>query len=67
MVLDSGVSQDEALKQIHNLCQNCLKPNLLPALFNFYNDVLPVAPSGKFDVTKMKNDTKNIVDFNVKV
>ena len=66
-VLDNEVSQDGALKQIHDLCKNRLKPNHLPTLFKFYKDALPVAPSGKLDVAKMKNNTENIVEYNVKV
>ncbi len=60
-VLDSEISKNEAMKKIFNFCQSCLKPNHMPAWFKFYDDALPVAPSGKLDISKMKNDISGIV------
>ena len=63
IVLNKDMRQKDFLNKVNNLCKEKLKPAYIPMLFKFYDASLPVAPSGKLDITQMKNDTKEIVHY----
>lgn len=44
----------EAFEELKDVCTNKLPENHFSYLLNLYNNVLPVAQSGKLIVTKMK-------------
>lgn len=61
IVLTDGADEKTALKTIKEHCENKLLANHVPTLVKLYDTALPVAPSGKLNVTQMENDRDNLV------
>lgn len=59
LVDEADVSQTLAIIKQH--CSDKLKGNHLPTLAKLYDSTLPVAPSGKLDVTVMEKDIVGLV------
>lgn len=62
LVLEDGADKEETLAQIRRHCSEALEEHCQPRWFKFYDDALPVAPSGKLDVVQMQDDIKRIVE-----
>lgn len=60
-VLIGGANQEETLRIIKKHCAEKLDSTHQPELFRFYDDALPVAPSGKLDIRKMQENTDHLV------
>lgn len=60
-VLIGGANQEETLRMIKKHCAEKLDSTHQPELFRFYDDALPVAPSGKLDIRKMQENTDHLV------
>lgn len=60
-VLIGGANQEETLRIIKKHCAEKLDSTHQPELFRFYDDALPVAPSGKLDIRKMQENTDRLV------
>ena len=52
---------EETLRMIKKHCAEKLESTHQPELFRFYDDALPVAPSGKLNVNEMKENTDHLV------
>lgn len=63
IVLTAEADRDTVLKLIKNHCSNKLPVNHVPELVKIYDSALPVALSGKLDVTKMENDIENLIEI----
>ena len=62
-VLDAAASKEEVTRKIAEHCTCKLPENHQPTLYKFYDDVLPVAPSGKLDILNMRKNIENLYDF----
>lgn len=62
LVLEDGADKEETLAQIRWHCSEALEEHCQPRWFKFYEDALPMAPSGKLDVAQMQDDIKGIVE-----
>ncbi len=60
-VLIGGANQEETLRIIKKHCAEKLDSTHQPELFRFYDDALPVAPSGKLNIRKMQENTDHLV------
>lgn len=60
-VLIGGANQEETLHIIKKHCAEKLDSTHQPELFRFYDDALPVAPSGKLDIRKMQENTDHLI------
>lgn len=60
-VLIGGANQEETLRMIKKHCAEKLDSTHQPELFRFYDDALPVAPSGKLDIRKMQENTDHLI------
>lgn len=63
IVLTADADQNTALKLIKNHCLSKLPTNHMPTLVKVYNSALPVAPSGKLNVSQMENDTDDLIEI----
>lgn len=63
IVLTAGVKKDTILRHVKDYCSGKLPANHTPKLVKLYDTALPVAPSGKLDVTKMERDTNNLLEI----
>lgn len=61
IVLTENADNKATLKAIKSHCFSKLPANHMPTLVKMYNSALPVAPSGKLNVTQMENDTKDLI------
>lgn len=59
--LIGGANLEETLRMIKKHCAEKLESTHQPELFRFYDDALPVAPSGKLNVNEMKENTDHLV------
>lgn len=59
--LIGGANQEETLRMIKEHCTEKLDATHQPELFRFYDDALPVAPSGKLDIRKMQENTDHLI------
>ena len=59
--LIGGANQAETLRMIKKHCAEKLDSTHQPELFRFYDDALPVAPSGKLDIRKMQENTDRLI------
>lgn len=59
--LIGGANQEETLRMIKKHCAEKLDSTHQPELFRFYDDALPVAPSGKLDIRKMQENTDHLI------
>lgn len=60
-VLDSHANQEQTLYMIKEHCANRLDSVHQPELIRLYGDALPVAPSGKLNINKMKKNTDELI------
>lgn len=60
-VLIGGANQEETLRMIKKHCAEKLDSTHQPELLRFYDDALPVAPSGKLNIRKMQENTDHLV------
>ena len=63
IVLSSEKPQEKVLENIRKNCSSALPANHLPSLVKMYDSALPVAPSGKLDVSKMEKDINNLIEI----
>ena len=54
-------NQEETLRMIKVHCAEKLDATHQPTLLRLYDDALPVAPSGKLDIRKMKENTDHLI------
>ncbi len=59
--LIGGANQEEVLHMIKTHCTEKLDVTHQPTLLRLYDDALPVAPSGKLDIRKMKENTDHLI------
>ena len=59
--LIGGANQEETLRMIKKHGAEKLDSTHQPELFRFYDDALPVAPSGKLDIRKMQENTDHLI------
>lgn len=60
IVITDNEKRDSILKNIADICKQTLPESYFPKYLKIYDDALPVASSGKLDVTAMKNSTNNL-------
>ena len=61
LVLSDGADIETILHSIKAHCIEALPKSYRPMIFHVYDDALPVAPSGKLDIAKMRNDVDNLI------
>lgn len=61
MVLDKGADAASTLACVKKYCRSKLTPEYVPTWVKLYDLALPVAPSGKLDVSVMEEDIKNLI------
>lgn len=57
--------EETVLREIISACQDALDADHMPVWFKLYSDALPVAPSGKLDISKMQNDISGLIKFDL--
>lgn len=62
IVFTNESNHSDVLKEITIKCKQKLDKNYYPKYFKIYKDSLPVAPSGKLDITAMKNNTSDLIE-----
>ena len=60
-VLIGGANQGETLCRIKEHCAEKLDEAHQPVWLRFYDDALPVAPSGKLNISEMKENTDHLI------
>lgn len=55
IVIANNENRSNVFKQITDICKQTLPESHFPKYLKVYNDALPVAPSGKLDITAMQN------------
>ena len=60
-VLVDGADQEQTLRMIKEHCAKKLDADHQPLLLRLYSDALPVAPSGKLNISKMKANTDSLL------
>lgn len=63
IVLTDGADEKTTLKAVKVHCENKLLANHVPTLVKLYDTALPVAPSGKLDVTQMEKDIDGLIEI----
>ncbi len=63
MVLVDLTDISKTLEKIKQHCSQRLKENHLPTLVKLYDSALPVAPSGKLDITAMEKDALDLINI----
>jgi len=63
IVLTADADRDTALRLIKNHCLSKLPTNHMPTLVKMYDSALPVAPSGKLNVTQMEKDINDLIEL----
>lgn len=61
IVLIAGTDQESSLQRIKEHCTEKLDAAHRPALLRLHDDALPVAPSGKLDINKMKETADHLI------
>lgn len=59
ITLAPGTNSDVTACEIEERCANVLSPSHFPRWVRFYDEALPVAPSGKLDVVRMKANSED--------
>ncbi|MCQ2958146.1 MAG: acyl--CoA ligase, partial [Candidatus Gastranaerophilales bacterium] len=62
VVLDAAADKAKVIGKVAEHCAEKLPASYQPYLYKFYDDALPVAPSGKLDILNMKKDIENLYD-----
>lgn len=57
--------EETVLSEIMSACRGALDADHMPVWFKLYPDALPVAPSGKLDISKMQNDISGLIKFDL--
>ena len=60
-VLVDGTDQEQVLRMIQEHCAKKLDTDHQPLLLRLYSDALPVAPSGKLNISEMRKNTDNLL------
>lgn len=60
-VLVDGTNQEQVLRMIKEHCAKKLDTDHQPLLLRLYSDALPVAPSGKLNISEMRKNTDNLL------
>lgn len=60
-VLVDGADQEQVLRLIKEHCAEKLDADSQPLLLRLYSDALPVAPSGKLNISEMKANTDSLL------
>ena len=60
-VLVDGTDQEQVLRMIKEHCAKKLDTDHQPLLLRLYSDALPVAPSGKLNISEMRKNTDNLL------
>ena len=60
-VLVDGTNQEQVLRMIKEHCAKKLDADHQPLLLRLYSDALPVAPSGKLNISEMRKNTDNLL------
>ena len=63
IVLTADANPKAVFQSIKEYCSTNLPKNHMPTLVKIYDSALPVAPSGKLNVTMMENDTEGIIEI----
>lgn len=63
IVIIDGADKDVTLNATKEHCVSKLPANHVPTLVKFYDTALPVAPSGKLNVTEMEKDTEDLIEL----
>ena len=63
IVLTENADKEATLKAIKSHCLSKIPANHMPTLVKMYGSALPVAPSGKLNVTQMENDTNDLIEL----
>ena len=63
VALTTNADKDTVLILIKKHCSNKLPINHVPTLIKLYDASLPVAPSGKLNVTMMENDIDGVIEI----
>lgn len=63
LVLEKGANREKVLTEVINQCKDSLEEKYHPHLFKLYCESLPVSLSGKLDIEKMKEDTRNLIEM----
>ena len=63
IVLTNGADIQTTLKMVKEHCGNKLPENHMPTLIKLYDTALPVAPSGKLNVTEMEKSIDGLVEI----
>ena len=63
VLFQNGDTTKDTIEKIKKICQNKLPKNHFPQLIKLHNDALPVAPSGKLDVSKMQKNVSELIEL----